>query len=663
MNSLRHAFRNLTIRTKLILGFVVVTAFVAGAGWLGDTATSTMARNAEMMYERQFIPLSHLLRLAEAYQRTRVYALNFMLIRDSAEVQKMKKTVPIIFARLDTSVTLYGDGLQSDKERELYHRLQDSVRFFKQTFSEVIRLGEQGLTDSAWKYYRRGPGDAAARGMYIAITDLINTKLSQAEHAKISSVTGFHILERQLMGFTGLALLVAVGIGWLLARTIAKPIRMLDKAAKQVAEGNTEVHVEVQRRDEIGSLSESFNTMVASIRQGIHDLQREKASVEERVRQAVQQSEEERAYLQESVNTALEAMQHFSEGKLNTHLTIKQHDEIGKLFEGFNNVVSTTGELVWNLKTAINTTAQASTEISEYADSIAAATQEQQAQMISIDEMVHQSTNVMTFNNELAMKAAAEATEAGKNAVESGNVVKSTIEEMNRITDIVGHLANTIEVLKGNSDNINDIVNVIKEIADQTNLLALNASIEAARAGEQGRGFAVVADEVRKLAERTTDATKEVSDIVRRIHHDTMAASQDMNAATLQVQRGRELALKAGEALQHILTQTDNVARRIGFVADANQQQLTTTQQIALGVGEMSVISRQTAKDTTQIAAASDNLKKLSLRLQTMVAHFSSGNETVPHHTTSTDKLIEEPSTTEHSSPRQMLSLPSELAS
>ncbi|MBK7091914.1 MAG: hypothetical protein IPH59_09365 [bacterium] len=124
---------------------------------------------------------------------------------------------------------------------------------------------------------------------------------------------------------------------------------------------------------------------------------------------------------------------------------------------------------------------------------------------------------------------------------------------MNKIASVVQDSAATIQALAKSSDQIGEIISVIDDIADQTNLLALNAAIEAARAGEQGRGFAVVADEVRKLAERTTKATKEITDMIKGIQSDTKGAVVSMEQGIHEVEGGRQLADKAGESLNAIL--------------------------------------------------------------------------------------------------------------
>ena len=135
---------NLSIQTKLIAAFLVVGLFVAGAGFIDYRATATMAENAERMYNRQFVPLSHLLRLTDNFQRTRVYAQNFLLITDSAEVRKMKRTVAGIYGRFDSVTAMYKANIDTESEMRSYQTFIDSLAFFRTTFDEIVRLAETG---------------------------------------------------------------------------------------------------------------------------------------------------------------------------------------------------------------------------------------------------------------------------------------------------------------------------------------------------------------------------------------------------------------------------------------------------------------------------------------------------------------------------------------
>jgi methyl-accepting chemotaxis protein len=163
---------------------------------------------------------------------------------------------------------------------------------------------------------------------------------------------------------------------------------------------------------------------------------------------------------------------------------------------------------------------------------------------------------------------------------------------------------------------------VIDDIADQTNLLALNAAIEAARAGEQGRGFAVVADEVRKLAERTTKATKEIATMIKQIQKDTYDAVDSMNEGTKQVEKGKLLAERAGSSLKEIIVGAELVVDIVTQVAAASEEQSSASEQISKNIEGISSVTQESASGIQQIAHASEDLNRLTLNLQELVAQF-----------------------------------------
>jgi len=216
--------------------------------------------------------------------------------------------------------------------------------------------------------------------------------------------------------------------------------------------------------------------------------------------------------------------QQIASGDLTVQIQSRSKDEIGVLATSFNSMadslrgairqVSDTSSL---LTSAANELLATSESISSGADSVAS-----QAQTVATagEEMAATSNDIA--NN--CQSAAAGALDASTSASDGSVVVDKTVQAMGQIARRVKETADTVARLGQRSDQIGQIVGTIEDIADQTNLLALNAAIEAARAGEQGRGFAVVADEVRALAERTTRATKEISDMIRSIQAETRSA-------------------------------------------------------------------------------------------------------------------------------------------
>jgi len=208
-------------------------------------------------------------------------------------------------------------------------------------------------------------------------------------------------------------------------------------------------------------------------------------------------------------------------------------------------------------------------------------------------------------------------------AAQSGaTVVRQTLDAMDQIAVKVRLSAEIVESLGQRGEQIGVIVATIEEIADQTNLLALNAAIEAARAGEQGRGFAVVADEVRRLAERTTEATREIGDMIKAIQDETRVAVRSMEDGVKQVAIGSEKAAGSGGALQEILEQIASLNMQISQIATAAEEQTATTNEINNSVQRMTDEVSTTAQGAQHATDAASQLSTLAESLQKLVGQF-----------------------------------------
>ena len=421
----------------------------------------------------------------------------------------------------------------------------------------------------------------------------------------------------------GIGTTMIIGIIMLVAGKISKPIYSLKDAANKVAEGNNDIEVEVDTDDEIGHLADSFNIMVKNIKQANDDLINEKAGIEKKVEIAVKESEEQKKYLADSVSKILHQMEKFSQGDLTVNLrSEREGDDIALLCEGFNKSVTNIRDMILQVGEAVQATASASAQISSSTEEMAAGAQEQKIQSAEVASAVEEMSKTIVETTQNAGMASEKSEQAGEIALNGGNDVRSTIEGMNRIAEVVKNSAEIVKELGKNSNEIGEIVQVINDIADQTNLLALNAAIEAARAGEQGRGFAVVADEVRKLAERTTKATKEIANMIKTIQNDTTGAVTAIEKGTQEVEKGKLLAGNAGETLNKIISSSSEVVDVINQVAAASEQQSRAAEQISKNIEGINNVTHETALGIQQVAQAAEDLNRLTENLQDLVNRF-----------------------------------------
>ena len=347
----------------------------------------------------------------------------------------------------------------------------------------------------------------------------------------------------------------------------------------------------------------------------------------------ITEAKEQEKYLEEHTRQLLVEMEKFSQGDLTVQLQeVNRDDVIGRLYSGFNSLVRNIRETILTTSEAVQATASASSEISASAEQMAAGSQEQSAQTSEVAAAVEQMATTILQTTRNATTAAELSKKAGLSASNGGEVVKQTVEGMNRIAKVVSNASDIVKELGNSSSQIGEIVQVINDIADQTNLLALNAAIEAARAGEQGRGFAVVADEVRKLAERTTKATKEIAAMIKHIQDNTGNAVESMEAGTKEVESGRELAGKAITALDEIIGSTNKTIDVINQVAAASEEQSSAAEQISRSVEGISSVTNESASGIQQIAKASEDLSNLTTNLQNLVSKFNTGSDNYTSH-------------------------------
>ena len=245
-----------------------------------------------------------------------------------------------------------------------------------------------------------------------------------------------------------------------------------------------------------------------------------------------------------------------------------------------------------------------------------------QQRLGNISAVVNSVSQLHHASREVAQSAANTAEESksmNEAALEGQTMVAETVAIITELEANISQASNSITQLDERSDNIGNIVSTIDGIAEQTNLLALNAAIEAARAGEQGRGFAVVADEVRSLAQRTQDATREISQLVNDLQKDSRDARGIMSNSTDKASDSVSSAEKTQALLKTVSDKITLISTMNLEISNAASEQTTTLSNINGHMNSVEVDAKETLIGADEIVEESQHLTQLSEHLNTLI--------------------------------------------
>jgi len=419
--------------------------------------------------------------------------------------------------------------------------------------------------------------------------------------------------ERELMISGGLLLLgvVLAIVAAIYARfTIAKPIRALTAGMRELAEGNFSIALAgLGRKDEIGEIAgavESFKIKAAERAQlEADEIMRRRQTEAEVAAQAQARIAEEQAKAAEiqakaaeeqaqALRTLAGGLSRLARGDLTHRLAGGFTGAYKQIENDFNIAIQQLRETIAAIDEATREVGIASSEIATATTELSQRTEEQAASLEETSASMEEFAATVRKNADNAQQANQSSAITCDTAQRGGEIVARAVEAMSRI--------------EGSSHKIADIIIVIDEIARQTNLLALNAAVEAARAGDAGRGFAVVATEVRSLAQRSSQAAKDIKDLITN--------------STAQVKDGVDLVNRAGQSLSEIVSSIKGVASIVSGIAKSSNEQASSIDQVNRAVTQMDQVTQQNAALVEQNAATAKSLEQQAAAMRERVAVF-----------------------------------------
>ena len=409
---------------------------------------------------------------------------------------------------------------------------------------------------------------------------------------------------------TIIAGLIVAAIARIIAVRATRPIIDSAEAVKKLGQGDFDARVLVSGEDEIADLGNNINKMARQIQDLLHTQQAE-----------AQRQRQEKEKLQQGVMGLLLDVEGAKQGDLTVRAEMTD-GAIGSIADAFNSTLTKLQELLQEVQSVSSEVGQLSSvgenSVKQLSESALAQAQEINLTLDSIDAINRSVESVSNY----AQEAAQIARDGSIQAKEGDLAMDATVNSIEKIRTTVANTAKKVKQLAESSQEIAQIVEIISGISEKTNLLAFNASVEAARAGEHGEGFRIVAEEVRRLADRITEATKDIQQLVSTIQQDTTSVLDGVETSTTEVVNGSELIKMTKLNLRSLANTSQQIDEYLKSISTSTIEQTNTSRQVNEKINGIALVAKNTSSEAQSVVQSLHSLVEEAENLQSSVSQF-----------------------------------------
>lgn len=621
-------FNDLSVQVKLMSGFGLVLLLTAAIAVLGIIRLQQASDRTAAMYRENVLGVQHALQtnaamIASAREEKRAFLTN--------DADTRKALIEQSRQHMDNAkqyMQEYHVTFASEADAEQWAEVEKKVLGVIESRETVLQLLESGDVEGA---------SAAAAAMNEAIADMNRTldesgqfNADIADGSRAAAASAASSARMMMIAVTIVAIVIAMGVAYYISRNLKNTVgQVLDRLTSLAQKDGASLQAGLRAFAE-GDLTAEAVVVTEAIGSPGKDEVGRAAAATNIIRDQMAAMAEAYDEARKGLAALIGVVQKNAQGILSAADQLQQASD--QMAAATGQISSAIGEVTSSAVSLSDLSRQSAQQVEQVAagsqELTAAAQSNADGAASSKDEAVQMGERIRLVA-QASERVATSAEESRSTAQAGQESVVQAVASMQAIAEAVGRASRTVNQLGEYGEQIGNIVQTIDEIAAQTNLLALNAAIEAARAGEQGRGFAVVADNVRTLAERSSQATKEIAELIAKVQEGTQEAVVAMEAGVKDVEAGREITGKAGEALESIIRSVQLSAEQMQKIATDVQDLASGAERIVASAESMASIAQQSAAGAEEMAQATEKVSAAILQVSSTSEQTSASAEQV----------------------------------